>query len=651
MTLDAAALGWDLPLPDEDTERSPVTGWTRTHWATVADNLLLAARRYASDGGAHLDLPGRPSRSGVLSDGLEGWARTFPLAAMRVRGEAGADPHGHLDFYRRGVVAGTRHTLDSERTAESWQDIRSASAAGQPMVESASVAIGLHLTRPWLWDTLTAREQDGVEGWLRGALTHDPAPNNWYLFPMMVAGFLEDVGRGDAATAAAIDHALALLETWYDGEGWYRDGDGRAYDHYIGWIMHFYPVLYAWLRGDEPLLSRFADRLEEFLGSFLPTFDANGAPLHQGRSLTYRTAALAAPAMASVVGRHPWPAGQARALTSRTLRYFLERGSVERGLFSLGWHGPHDATLQSYSGPGSPYWAVHGFAALLLGEADPYWTETEIAPPTSTGTRHIAAVGWLIQSTDDGLVRVHNHGSDHMHPGADEGGDPDPLYARLAYSTRTGPTPVTNVADNSVEIEHEGRVSVRRRIHPLGTGPGWAASAWQPRFPGVAGFVPGPRRGAGTILPGAWIDVLTLADGADEVRVVRLRGLRPGHRVRLSGWAMAGEEPGDLTTALQPSAVEIRTTDLTSVLTGLAGLGEAHVLRAPAGTAYGRWALVPAVTGTWEGSLLVAHARLAGGSSEAAVPTAEVDGTTARITLSRGVRTVDWSAERPTVAG
>src|SRR5690606_23184691 len=119
MTLDASALGWDLPLPDEDTERSPVTGWTRTHWATVADNLLLAARRYASDGGAHLDLPGRPSRSGVLSDGLEGWARTFPLAAMRVRGEAGADPHGHLDFYRRGVVAGTRHTLDSERTAES----------------------------------------------------------------------------------------------------------------------------------------------------------------------------------------------------------------------------------------------------------------------------------------------------------------------------------------------------------------------------------------------------------------------------------------------------------------------------------------------------------------------------------------------------
>jgi len=654
MTLDATALGWDLPLPAEDRRLSPVTGLGREHWGQIADNLLLAVRRYASAEGAQLDLPGRPSRSGALSDGLEGWARTFALAAIRVRGDVGADPHGHLAFYRRGLVAGTRHATGGPRTDESWQDIRSIADAGQPMVESASVALGLHLSRPWLWDTLDPGEQDGVAAWLHDALTHDPAPNNWYLFPMMVAGFLEDVGRGDAASAASYRHGLELIEHWYDGDGWYRDGDGRAYDHYIGWIMHFYPVLQSWIRQDQELLDRYGDRLAAFLTTYLPTFDDNGAPLYQGRSLTYRTAALAAPAIASVTGRHPWSPGAARALTSRTLRYFLERGSVERGLFGLGWHGPHDASLQPYSGPASPYWAVHGFAGLLLPPDHEYWTATEEAPPAQDGTLAIRGVGWLVQRTPDGLARVHNHGSDHLHPGAAEDGPADPLYARLAYSTRTGPTTASNVADNSVEIEHDGRVSARRRVHPLGTGEDWAASAWRPRFPGTAGLAAGPPRSPGAHLPAAWVDTLVLTDGAHEVRVVRLRGIRPGTPVRLTGWALAAEEPGGLTTALAdaPGVAGLTITGggLVSHLAGLCGFDDGEVLRAPAGTAYGRWALVPAVTGTWHGSLLVAHVRLSDGEAGAPdVVGATVDGLSARISLPGGERVVRWSDEVPVV--
>jgi len=49
-------------------------------------------------------------------------------------------------------------------------------------------------------------------------------------------------------------------------------------------------------------------------------------------------------------------------------------------------------------------------------------------------------VGLLIQNTAaDGLVRVHNHGSDHLKPDAADAGAPDPLYARFGYSTRPGP--------------------------------------------------------------------------------------------------------------------------------------------------------------------------------------------------------------------
>ncbi len=51
-------------------------------------------RPYASNGNALIALPGPASRSGPWSDGLEGFARTFMLAAFRPAGAGGRDPHG-----------------------------------------------------------------------------------------------------------------------------------------------------------------------------------------------------------------------------------------------------------------------------------------------------------------------------------------------------------------------------------------------------------------------------------------------------------------------------------------------------------------------------------------------------------------------------
>ena len=71
----------------EDREASPFTGWTREHWIATADLLLDGVRPYASPGQAFLRVPGpHPSRNGLRSDGLEGYARTFLLAAYRLAG-------------------------------------------------------------------------------------------------------------------------------------------------------------------------------------------------------------------------------------------------------------------------------------------------------------------------------------------------------------------------------------------------------------------------------------------------------------------------------------------------------------------------------------------------------------------------------------
>lgn len=178
-----------------------------------------------------------------------------------------------------------------------------------------------------------------------------------------------------------------------------------------------------------------------------------------------------------------------------------------RGLLTLGWHGPDPALLQAYSGPASPYWASKAFLALLLPADHEVWTAVEEPGPSerSDALTPIAAPNWLLQSTSsDGLVRLHNHGSEDVRY--------DPYYTRLAYSTVTEPS---TSYDNSVIV---GADPSRTDIEPLGVGDGWAASRH-------------------TAAGGARVCSVVLARGAVEVRVFLVSGAEPGTQVRVTGWA------------------------------------------------------------------------------------------------------------------
>ncbi|MGI5192954.1 DUF2264 domain-containing protein [Streptomyces sp. CA-288835] len=640
------------PLPAENRTLSPYTGYTRAHWEATADRLLAAVLRYATPGQALIDLPGPPSKSGVRSDGLEGFARTFLLAAFRTAGASGKDPHGFLERYTAGLARGTR--TPGRGDLESWPVIGHHNIQGQPMVESASVALALRLTAPWTWDTLPADDQDRVEEWLRGALRHTPAPNNWYLFPLTVAGFLESAGRGDAETRGAIERGLGLLEGWYQGQGWYSDGDGRAFDHYNGWALHMYPLLHAHLAGDRALLDQLGPRLREFLEGFALLFDANGAPIHHGRSLTYRFAAVAAVALGALTGATPLAPGVTRRILSGALRHFLDRGALtDDGILSLGWYGPHEATLQRYSGPGSPYWASKGFLGLLLPPEDPVWTATEEKAPSEGPDRALAlpAPGLLIQTTArDGLVRLHNHGSYKLLSGEPERAPGNPLYARLAYSTRTGPTSAANTPDNHIALTVRGTRSARIRINPLAAGPNWLASWHRPVFPED-----------GPVLPSVRIESLTLARGRLELRVHRTVGVPAGTLIHHSGWAVA-LSPEATAEAETQQAAELRLAgpEVTSQLLGLHGWQTQSTVRAPQGTAYGPWALVPELTGTVgedsASTVFVALASLTGEGGVAPLAgqaSAEVNGLTVTVRWADGTRTVvdfgDGELTLPTV--
>ncbi|MFB6836969.1 DUF2264 domain-containing protein [Streptomyces sp. NPDC056361] len=588
-----------MPLPPEDRHLSPCTGWTRTHWEAAADDLLTAVRPYASPARALIDLPGtRPSWSGRRSDGLEGYARTFLPAALRIAGAGGADPHGLLELYADGLDAGTR-TPTSERDLadgdlESWPLITD---RGQAMVEAASIAFALRLTRPWLWDRLDNAVRERVGRWLAGALHHAPNDNNWWLFPLSVGGFLAEVGIEEKDARAAVRRGLEKIDQWYLGHGWYTDGRPRAFDHYNGWALHLYPVLHAHLAQDQAMLDEYGSRLATHLAGYAHTFGADGAPIHQGRSLTYRFAAAAPLWAGALTGHTPLAPGTTRRLASGALRYFLDRGAVdEHGLLTLGWHGPEPRLIQPYSGPASPYWAGSAFLGLLLPPDHPVWTAPEEPAPAEIRDTVLALPqpGWLVQSTAaDGLVRLHNHGSDdqptdHVQPD-------NPYYARLAHSTVTGPTH-EGAADNHLALLVDGESTERGRIDPLGAGPGWAASTWRPRADGQE-------------LPGVTVTSLTLAHGPDEIRAHLVTGAAPGTGVRHGGWAVAGArvESG-------PAAVARADGRLTSELRNLHGFTAADTVPVPGGTVYGAEAALPVLTGTLPAgpALLACAARLTG---------------------------------------
>ncbi|MEU5821752.1 DUF2264 domain-containing protein [Streptomyces sp. NPDC047803] len=503
---------------------SPYTGRTRADWERAADRLLLAVRPYASPRHGRVDLPGpRPSWSGPLSDGLEGYARTWLLAAFRVAGADGEDPHGFLGRYAEGLAAGTS---DPAGGPDAWPRIAD---VPQAIVESASLALGLRLTRPWLWDTLDDTTRQRAADWLLPALDPPPVNNNWWFFGLTVAGFLQDAGIETDRARRTIDRALEHVEDWYLGDGWYSDGPNRSFDHYNAWAMHFYPVLHAHLAGDRDLLDRYGPRLHRQLDDYSRMFGADGAPMPFGRSLTYRFAAAAAPWLGAMTGHTPLTPGATRRLASGTLGYFLDRGATDRdGLLTLGWHGPYEPMLQTYSGPASPYWASKGFLGLLMPPDHPVWTADEEPLPAERedAVTVLGPTGMLLQSTAaDGLVRLHNHGSNHV------GDDEDPGYARFAYSTRTGPTHGDAERDNHFALLVDGATTARPTADPLGTGPGHAASAHTPR-------------------PGVRVVSATLAHGRAEVRAHLVTGAPDGTPVRQTGWALGDDRT--LTAQLHP---------------------------------------------------------------------------------------------------
>ncbi|MGJ6969452.1 DUF2264 domain-containing protein [Streptosporangium sp. G11] len=533
----------------DDRRLSPYTGWTRDHWVALADRLLLSARRYASPSHARISFPGEPGGYGPDIDALEGFARTFLAAGFRVAGDGGHDPHSYMEWYAHGLAAGT-----DPGSPERWVRLEE---HDQAKVEAASIALVLYLTRPWLWDRLDEGVRERVIDYLAPAIGATYPPINWIWFQIVVEQFLASVGG--PYSRQDVEAGLALTDGFARQEGWCSDGEQRGYDHYVGWALHFYPLLWTEMAAGDPAAdirrAGYLSRFERYLHDAVHLVGANGSPLMQGRSLTYRFAAAAqfwAGARAGIATPAP---GLLRRAASGIARHFAEHGSPDdNGVLTLGWHGPWRPIAQSYSGTGSPYWAAKGLYGLALPADHPVWTSVEEPLPVEREDFQlvIRSPGWLVSGTRaDGIVRVVNHGTDHAMPG-DHRTD-SPLYARLGYSSATSPILAGPHADDPLDqsvtlLGADGRPSHRTGfdtllVDRLPTGTAVGASRWQAHWvnpePDTADHGYG-RSGAAVL--GPWITVLSALRGTWEVRLVLISPTCAAP-LRLGGWPVPAAAP------------------------------------------------------------------------------------------------------------
>ncbi|QIG41102.1 DUF2264 domain-containing protein [Microbacterium sp. 4R-513] len=621
--------------------------WTRAQWVSYADRLLAGARAFASPGHARITPPGAEGGYGTAIDGLEGFARTFLLAGFRIAGESGMGVDDLVDFYSRGIATGV-----DPNAPDRWVRL---DEHPQAKVEAASIALILDLTRPWIWDRLDAMTQERVIAYLAPAVGDQTYPRtNWLWFRLVVQTFLRSVGGPWSAQDVADD--LALHDSFGRPGGWLSDGDERSYDHYVGWALHLYPVLWARMQGAAELANGRTPKdvalLDRFLLDAIALVGADGSPLIQGRSLIYRFAA-AAPFWVGVIAGVPSTSlGALRHAANRVVGHFADSGVPDaRDLLSMGWHGDWRRLAQSYSGPASPYWATKGLLGISLPADHPMWSAPAEPLPVESGDtlRAVRAAGWVVSGTRaDGIVRVVNHGTDHAAEGSLVGDSP--LYARIGYSTATAPLANGRAWREPLEqsvalVDHQGRATHRAAMQLLDVSidgeVGVAASTWPAHW--ISPAETQVRHGSGIhgeIALAGRLTVRSLVRGPWEVRVIDLDGVEDGVdpsalTLRVGGWPVAdGEE------RVTDAAASVTTHRLASAIRPLLGAGAPSVEVRADSTPLGADAGVPVVTfPAVPGERVAVIVELSGAPADLGAAQLAMESGEARITWPDGVVT------------
>ena len=328
------------------------------------------------------------------------------------------------EIYRKGMTAGT-----NPDGREYWGGFQS---FDQRFVEMAAMAYGLILAPDKLWKPLSDKEKDNLANWLYGINEYELPICNWVLFAVLVNIALKKLGK--KYDAEKLEKYLNGADSFYLGDGWYRDGDSGQKDYYVSFAIHFYSLFYASvMEEDDPKrCALYKERALLFAKEFIYWFDENGAALPFGRSLTYRFSQVSFFSACLLAGVEPFDIGVMKGLIVRHFCDWMKKPIFDRdGILTIGYGYPNLVMGERYNGPGSPYWALKTFAVLMLPDEHPFWSVEAKPLPSLQEQKALPYADMLIH-------RYENHVTAFT-PGkySPSGHGQTPAkYGKFAYDTR-----------------------------------------------------------------------------------------------------------------------------------------------------------------------------------------------------------------------
>ena len=497
---------------------------TRDDVARAVVDLYEPLLSHLSAGGARVRLGSFASVFEESTAELEGFAR--PLYGI-VPLTVGGHDFAHWERFAAGLDAGT-----DPASVEYWGPVPGDN--DQRMVEQAAIGLALAFCPEQVWEPLSVAARNRLVRWLHGIFEHDPNPNNWQFFRVLVALGLERVGA--PFEAAKVTTSLDLLDSYRVGRHWYADGALANVDYYVPFAFHTYGLMYAAANdlglGDDARAAAYRERAATFAADAQHWFAPDGAAVPFGRSLTYRFAMSSfwgALAWADVESELSW--GAVRGLAMRNLRWWAAHPISDRdGVLSIGYTYDNRRLSETYSSAGSPYWCMKAFGSLAARADHPFWTADEEPLEPLDAPVTIGDAGQVITRDADHAVIL------SARPAAplDFPEQCAAKYRKFAYSSVFGFS--GDVADmfGSIHtdsmlalIDAEGNRRVRLGIKAAGVEDAMTWSTWHP-------------------WPDVRVDSVCWAiDASRHGRVHRVRTGRDLTGIE-SGFAIGLDTPGDL---------------------------------------------------------------------------------------------------------
>jgi hypothetical protein len=352
--------------------------------------------KYRSSNGAFIYYPGAASYNGRKIDGLEGFARFFPLAAVWISTGNGNivdinnEKFDLIQLLHQGIVAGT-----NLQNIEYWGKMKD---KDQRIVEAADIALGLWISRDHLWTTFSSQERQQIVNWLEQVMDKKLYDNNWHLFPIIIHKSLQGLGVGNKKYDKLIEDLYHnYKQQHYISEGWFDDPP-KGIDYYNAWAIHY--TLF-WLDQMDPLFDPIFIRKThaEFLKFYRYFFSKNGFPA-MGRSICYRMAAPAPILTGTILAPEEISPGFALRALDLTWRFFVEQNSLQKGTVTQGYFTPDLSLLDPYSGPGSCLWSLRSLiVAFYVDKFVSLWNSTPEKLPIEVAdfSQVNSSIAWRIQ--------------------------------------------------------------------------------------------------------------------------------------------------------------------------------------------------------------------------------------------------------------